>query len=51
MYLSKIVVIKSNYLDKDQVENLVMNLKNEIKSQFNLNRKSNSNVCYSTSIF
>ena len=44
MYLTKIVGIKSNHLDKDKVENLVMNFKNQIKSQFGIGRKYNNNV-------
>ena len=45
-YILLFVVIKSNYLDKDKVENLVMNFKNEMKSQFGLSRKSNKNNVY-----
>ena len=32
---------------KDKVYNLLMNFKNEMKSQFGISRKSNENVYYS----
>ena len=44
--LVKFINIKSNYLDRDKVENLVMNFKNEIESQFGRGRKSNNTDSY-----
>ena len=43
---SIIVINYSSYIDKDKVESLVINFKNEIESQFGQSRKSNYNGYY-----